>query len=111
MTDLELTRLCAESMGLDVVEVGNNKPEHTLRINGLFGDSSYGNYDPLHDDSQAMALVKRLALNCTLWSDGMSDGWLVQSFLHQEFEASNINLNRAIVEVCSKMQLSKGSIA
>ena len=46
MTDLELTKLCAEAMGIEISPVRH-------------GDGDFSLYDPLHDDAQAMALVKK----------------------------------------------------
>ena len=45
LTDLEIVRLCAEAMGLTSWQSGE------------------GRYDPLHDDAQAMELMKRLGLS------------------------------------------------
>ena len=61
MTDLELTKLCAEAMGID--------PEDVCRQ-----EWSSRRYDPLHDDAQAMALVKKFGL--ALWgNDGTASEW------------------------------------
>ena len=83
MTDLEMTRLCAEAM-----------PE-------WHPDSA----DPLHDDAQAMALVKKFHL----YIDGLlTHDWTVALTRGAfSYEALHKDLNRAIVEVIAKMQAGK----
>lgn len=51
MDDLEVTKRCAEKMGLDI-------DGWTWKGDYLKGNR-YQRYDPLHDDAQAMALVKK----------------------------------------------------
>ena len=88
MTDLEITKLCEEAIGSD-----------------FYG----GKFDPLHDDAQAMALVKKLWLDCTVLVGAVESGgqsWLVRaadgtSSHHDE------TLNRAICECAAKMQKAK----
>ena len=72
MTDLEATRLCAEAMGLEglhpIEKVCPILKDGTVRsalVTKDWGDDDEaGYYDPLHDDAQAMALVKRFKLDC-----------------------------------------------
>jgi hypothetical protein len=54
MTDLEMTRLCAEAMGFPYPE-----PVGHPDIGHLVPWTTDWTYDPLHNDSQAMELVKR----------------------------------------------------
>ena len=65
MTDLELTRLCAEAMGYtgkppaspsDIVLFVTMPASHPMLPKETV------RYDPLHDDAQAMALLKRFSL-------------------------------------------------
>jgi len=84
MTDLEITKLCAEAMGLD---------EKTLQV--LESGWTGRGFDPLHDDTQAMALVKKLRLNC--YYDGM---WCSGPYL-------NDDLNRVICCHAAKIQAGK----
>ena len=91
MTDIELTRLCAEAMGLKF-------------------------YNPLHDDAQAMALVKRFSLRVE--RGGMSG---IVGFMHTakrwrvladtpdiyKYETWDEDMNRAIVECVANMQAEK----
>jgi len=80
VTDLEITKLCAEAMG--------------------YRNSSH--YNPLHDDAQAMALVKRQGLHI-VWQPMCPDIWKVDDTTHV---AADKDLNRAICECVAKMQAS-----
>jgi hypothetical protein len=87
MTDLEMTRLCAKAMGF------TEPPEW----------SSF--YDPLLNDAQALALVKkfRLTISPSIPSDE-TFAWAVE--LGDE-SAHSDDLNRAIVEFVARMQKAK----
>jgi len=65
MTDEEITKLCAEAMGLKVTEVyWAGKKEKGLELVDEY-DFQFDCrlcYDPLHNDAQAMALVKMFRL-------------------------------------------------
>lgn len=103
MTDLEITRLCAEAMGIPAVIEGDRLFwwSGTTRGNRI----QYA-YDPLHNDAQAMALVKRFKLSL-LWNE---DGtqvlaaypWAANTY--SEYDASE---NRAICLCVAKMQAAK----
>ena len=99
MTDLEITRLCAEAMGCAWKQTQD----------GVFVDS-FTEYDPLHDDAQAMAMVKKL--NICVW--GTESGWWrvvgnwrAMSGALQEPDAAGKDLNRAICECVAKMGEAK----
>ena len=103
MTDLEMTRLAAEAMGYVPFGPGDTPDgERWLtQVAGLI-------YDPLHDDAQAMAMVKKLRLN--VWSSGPDNpNWRVMGFWREpsgalhEPDAWNADLNRAIVECVARM--------
>ena len=107
MTDLEMTLMCAEAMGYEASEV-----QQDTDFSGEYKDTVLEvegeDYDPLHDDSQAMALVKKLEL-----SIGRNQGveWDVEN-RHTEFGnryvcVMNKDLNRAIVECVAKAQKAK----
>ena len=105
MTDLEMTKLCAEAMGLTV-------KMHPIRGTIMRYWSMDGNvereYNPLHNDAQAMALVKFLHLHIgkTLRTPEDQYGtWFVSRT--DRYQAINANLNRAIVECVAKLQESK----
>ena len=86
MTDLEITKLCAEAIGWEIFEENGS----------LWEKSGLVIYDPLHDDAQAMALLKKLNL-CILPAR-------VTVVVGQYSEARNMDLNRAICECVAKMQ-------
>mgnify|MGYP001615773257 CR=1 FL=1 len=107
MTDLELTEACAEAAGLTVVE-------QLGRV--MFPNTQLGSpiYDPLHDDAQAMALVKKFNLWLTFrrekWQKLVpyDHVWGAGWFHHQDDPVSKINtqskdLNRAICECVAKI--------
>ena len=67
LSDLQITRLCAEAIGYEVEPFEEAGPRHFLVRNGdkdCDADLLYGigeglilpQYDPLHDDAQCMAL-------------------------------------------------------
>jgi hypothetical protein len=125
VTDLEMTKLCAEAMGWKHLgAVGHDKPErHATKPYCLFGCNDWWldpsgyelccgpcqmHYDPLHHDAQAMALVKRFELQ----SSKMNGDWCVAFNFSaiSDFKghhASKVDLNRAIVECVAKMQAAK----
>mgnify|MGYP001617981049 CR=1 FL=1 len=92
MTDLEMTKLCAEAMGLEIFWA------EALPITAPKGCP----YDPLHDDAQAMALVKKFHIALG-WND---PGWGAFG-QHDKRWVNNPDLNRAIVECVAKMQAAK----
>ena len=94
MTDLELTRLCAEAMGM-----GHSMGAVTKQVLVL-QNRQWEYYDPLHDDAQAMQLVKRFRLGI-----GWNNAWRVMSQVC--LTESHPDLNRAIVEAVAKMQKQK----
>ena len=102
MSEQELTKLCAEAMGHSVYgQFGDpEKGEEWWDI----GDDRPVAYDPLHDDAQAMALVKRFKL--ALYWDCEERGWCVAPELTGP-DLSAKDLNRAIVECVAKMQSAK----
>ena len=112
MTDLEITRLCAEAMGIERKSVCIG---WTDSGNQLFGDDR--SYNPLHDDAQAMALVKKMGLQIARYFDPCEpevNGGMVRVFpigedmYHYPARASlDGGINRAICECVAKMQAAK----
>lgn len=102
MTDLEITRLCAEEMGITLDE--DMLSDGLLEYWGSEGSSR--SYNPLHDDAQAMALVKKFLLSVGFdggWACVKNDGrGMLQSGAYHYPD-----LNRAICECVAKMQASK----
>ena len=117
MTDLEITKLCAEALGW--VHLGAIGTTYE-RSDGLYclsggndwwrdpdGNSICGRCeqipDPLHDDAQAMALVKKLRLQI----DPHDEQWNVGGGEGSGGAALCESLNRAICECVAKMQAAK----
>ena len=109
MTDLEMTRLCAQASGLyeapyRVAQPHAPHPESALRM--AEGRKAAHWYDPLHDDAQAMALVKKFRLTIKCDKRGR---WFCTTFTNITFkyECSHANLNHAVVTCVAKMQASR----
>ncbi len=106
MTDLEMTLLCAQAMGID-----HFHGTEVVSIRYPRGDSDI--YDPLHDGSQALEIVRRFGLNLCQ-SEGFlrhperqgSARWYVSGVTRS---SNNADLNRAIVECVAKMQASQST--
>lgn len=105
MTDLEMTRLCAEAMGIQLSSEPNvlGKWTYLIEGEGPFGQR-YGAYDPLHDDAQAMALVKRIGLELIPPPLRAKRDWGCR---FESIATHHANLNRAICECVARMQAAK----
>ena len=104
MTDLEITKLCAEAMGLIL---GPDWDQGYVMLGGHSGITP-SKYDPLHDDAQAMALVKRFRITCSGTSRSGLQYW--QAWTGGDLEEHFVvrpDLNRAICECVAKMQSAK----
>ena len=101
MTDLELTKLCADAMGYKA-------EPHPNRILGtkLMWVANNGNWNPLIDDAQAMALVKKFVLRINR-NRGMPEKWAVNSRRNYEDIQLSDDLNRAICQCVANMQKAK----
>ena len=105
MTDLEITRLCAEVMGISVELEYWAGVGAKVFVTGDWDEAGnhYERYHPLEDDAQAMALVKKFYLGVAF-----SGGWSV-------YEQGNgaaghsANLNRAICLCVAKMQQARAA--
>ena len=98
MTDPEITKLCAGGMGYRVMGEGPQWGGLLVKM----GDSEANTYDPLHDDAQAMALVKKFELDCHR-HEGVE--WVVENRhgeLGEYAYGANKDLNRAICECVYK---------
>ena len=107
MTDLEMTRLCAEAMTLKTITIYLNGWPQVVE-KGFGSVDMITKYDPLHDDTQAMALVKKwdLHIGKTLRTPEQPRGsWFVSRT--DKYEVVNTDLNRAICECVAKMQQAK----
>jgi hypothetical protein len=103
MDDLTITRLCAEAMGVEDNCMSAGRDASSMFL-----------YDPLHDDAQAMALVKRLRIRiifpkapgCAAAIDEWYSDHKIESvhFISRKDD----DLNRAICECVANMMQSKG---
>ena len=110
MTDMEMTRLCATAMGY---------AKYQWQTSGIISGSNIPiglpdgiiQFDPLHEDAQAMAIVKKfnLWIRCDRgrWSVCNADNEL-EIYDHKGSWFRN-DLNRAIVEWAAAWQASKTS--
>jgi hypothetical protein len=109
MTDLEMTRLAAEAMGLGV-----GLPHAALMPSAVYISlrslPSYI-YDPLHDDAQAMALVKKCNIEIFRpWDESCWGAWWHRSDDKPEIKVRHHDLNHAIVECVAQIQAAKLSL-
>jgi hypothetical protein len=105
LTDLEMTRLSAEAMGLPLMphmdgdercflqDPANQHSYYPVRV-----------YWPLENDAQAMALVKKFSL-CVDKVDGKWGAWERKT----DSDGFSDELNRAIVECVAKMQAERAT--
>ena len=110
MTDLEITRLCAEAMGYTIC--GAQEPS-TVFYPHPNGSAVICVYNPLHDDAPAMALVKKFHLHIgkTLRTpDDLRGKWIVSNTDKWVSEPTS-DLNRAICECVAKMQAAASNTA
>jgi len=99
MDDLQMVKKCAERIGIEL-ETQDAWGNETCEVFYFDETGARRDYDPLHDDAQAMALVKNLRL--MIWTE--TAYWLVaDSECEDRFRAMNTDLNRAIVECVSKI--------
>jgi len=96
MTDLEMIKKCAEKMGYEFSDGSG-----TVCVS----KAGVGNYDPLTNDAQAMALVKRFGLWIEANDDGSKSIWVVTGdrVCGQNERFISKDLNRAIVECVSRL--------
>ena len=110
MTDLEITKACAEAMGLKTSKYlcRNKKRRLETRLSlprrSHKGGMTTSRYNPLHDDAQAMALVKKFGLHTGFQSFDNLWGCLAQDGITKTY---NTDLNRAICECVAKMKKAK----
>ena len=95
MTDLELTKACAEKMGFDyAIERSRFGIDAVyLRLEGENG--YYHLYEPIHNDAQMVAIVKKFGIKLEKF-DG-SGRWLAGAY------SWNTDLNRAVCECVAKL--------
>ena len=114
MTDLEITKLCAEAMGHEYIYVG---PEICIRTDGERDARTKTPmyrmvYQPLYDDAQCFALVKKFQVVIEREMRNTRE-FAVTVFPSRGFGASvssvrnSTDLNRAICECVAHMQKAK----
>lgn len=111
LTDLELTRACAIAMGytLDEFSLG-----WRVRMEGdVFAiipapgtHPSIGTYDPLTNDAQCFALVKKFRLRIS-WND-LTGACMVLTRHEDSAVAPSDDLNRAIVTCVANIASERG---
>lgn len=103
MTDLEITRKCAERMGIECRVIPGSIFVRLVASKKDYNGVKEFSYAPLYDDAQAMALVKKFSLRIDKFSEKAP--WLVIAESGGEFaEADNHNLNRAICECVANLK-------
>lgn len=105
MTDLEMVRLCAEAMGYSSL-VAIPTVDSTHRA---YSPPQYA-YCPLHDDAQAMELVKKFKLLLGFNTKATEPRWEAQNATSIGFgdgypDDPPNGLNRAIVECVAKAEM------
>ena len=107
MTDLEITKLCAQAMGYSLAETDSGywRIKDGKDVIGMIGEGTtiLRKYDPLHDDAQAMALVKRF----NLLTDKVREAnprWAVHPYGNFDVMVYNHDYNRAICLCVAKMR-------
>ena len=112
MTDLEITRLYADAaFGENALHDSDGSYEALESVN-LFGTNLIvqgrwaRQFDPLHDDAQAMALLKKFHLR-VVRTRGIPEQWGVYSKTNFGDTVIGDDLNRAICECVASMQAAK----
>jgi hypothetical protein len=104
MDDLTMTRLCAQAMGLSASEWSHMVPPPSATSVPVYEPEQgrFVGFDPLTNDAQAMALVKKFRLYLEYESD--SDEWFIgYPAPGSNISADNTDLNRAICECVAKL--------
>ena len=99
-----MTKLCADAIGLVVNHVSHYEDGPEAEDEGMLETAAGFSYDPLRDDAQCMALVKKFRLGI---SGVISKSWHVSFLNPLSYYLVHANLNRAIVECVAKMQAAK----
>lgn len=100
MTDLEMTRLCAEAMGF--APCPPSGPSDIILFveeqNHPMLPKTHVRYDPLHDDAQAMELVKKFPITIGRTGEGF------YAEMRRISYSPFTDLNRAIVACVAQMR-------
>lgn len=110
MTDYEMTKHCAEILGLGYVRPCEENPR-AIEYNADPNESAWMIYCPLDEDGEALELVKRFDLAIDTMAE-RSLGWCVwpsdDALLDDsDRKAIDVSLNRAIVKCVAKVQVTR----
>jgi len=103
MTDLELTVASALAMGYQISAPPKDQ-DFTLPLNVEYSPQKFGLWNPIKDNGQALAIVKKLKLDIAYFMDS----WVVVK-VQGNYEGAKAgggghqDLNRAIVECAAKV--------
>lgn len=108
MTDLEMTKLCADaiSMRVQLLSPETGFPSCNHYVIPQESEGSNPVWNPLEDDAQAMELVKTLNLSIINNSEDCDTRWSVgpEAIDISPFDVDGDDLNRAIVKCAALMQ-------
>lgn len=108
MTDLEITKACAEAMGLKIIATAGDGPDVYVEGPSYPGRQGYDIYF-FNDDAQAMALVKKFGL--LIGRGNFVTKRRIVMFPGKPESAamceSETEINKAICECVAKMQKGK----
>jgi phage tail sheath gpL-like len=104
MNDIEMVKACAEAVG---IELRRDSAQSYKFIGGKWYEH---NFDPIHDDAQALALVKRLHLDIEQYQNSNGTWYYVAQTHGTEYHACADDLNRAIVECVAKLHAAQTEV-
>lgn len=110
LTDLQLTKLCAEAMGYMETQLIKTGAYNNFRFEVRTQGKGWQLYDPLHDSAQAFALIERFGLS--VWGHGYVAGdWKYHAeWGHpDDYHAlgHGFTHNEAIVRCIAQMQVDR----
>lgn len=104
-SDLEIVKACARVMGLEQYCL-NGTPQQCSDRSIYIVDSSdkgYRHYDPLYDDAQAMALMKKYRMDIQQFNDGECHALTA----YADGFSNGHDLNRAICNCAASMDTDR----
>ena len=105
LASLEITRLCAEAEGMTIPMLRWEEGGYVLCIGNFVGRRC--RYNPLHDDAQAMALVKKFNMRI---HEPSQDHWraaIPNPQIGLDYTSDEQDLNKAICLCVAQMQKAK----
>ena len=110
MTDLEITRLCAEAMGFHAGSMASKVVAYKVSDCAIIAGNASGGesvYDPLHNDAQIAELIKHfwLCIQPPQFDDHAM--WHVWRHPKPNYTALHGRLNYAVCKCVAKMQAAK----